>query len=242
MGKTKVCFWDVETAKMQVKTFSMRPEYISHTDIVEDWYIICGSWKIGNVTKAVAIDKLGDDKKVCQTLRDALADVDVIVHHNGDKFDIKKLNARLIYHRLKPLPLIPTVDTLKEARKIASFTSNRLDYLHKFLGGNGKMNTSPGLWDRVMDGDKKALKEMVTYNKRDVVILEDVYLRLRPYMKSHPVIASPNSCNCPKCNSKNVIKAKPRVTASGTRYQQFQCKNCGGYFQDKKAISKTMSK
>jgi len=242
MSKPRICFFDVETSKMLARIFSLRADYVHHSNIVKDWYIICAAWKIGNKVDAVAMNKVGDDKNVCKTLRNVLAGVDVIIGHNSDRFDIKKLNTRLIYHGIDPLPKIPTVDTLKEVRKIAAFTSNRLDYLHKFLGGKGKMSTPSGLWDQVMDGDKQALKDMVAYNKNDVVILEDVYKRLLPYMKSHPNIAMPNTENCPKCGSDHTVKAKPRITASGIRYQQHQCKNCGGYFQSGSPIEKPLSK
>ena len=48
----------------------------------------------------------------------AVDEADVIVHHNGDKFDDKELNARVIYHAHETIRRSqPWSDTLKAARK-----------------------------------------------------------------------------------------------------------------------------
>ncbi len=80
------------------------------------------------------------------------------------------------------------------------------------------------------------MKKMVKYCKQDVKLLEKVYLKLRPYMKGHPVISDDHAEACPRCNSYHLHKVKVRQTASGLKYQQYQCQGCGGYFQAKKAL------
>jgi len=234
---SKIIVWDIETTPIIANTWDLYPKYLSHDNIIQDWTIICGAWKEIDKTTvhAVKVDNVGDDYEVVKKLREVLASADVLVHHNGDRFDIKKLNARLIFHNLPPLPKIPTVDTLKEAKKIAAFTSNRLDYLSKFLIGEGKIHVEYGLWLDVMKGSKKALKEMVEYNKVDVLRLEAVYLRLRPYMKSHPHHGALNgedrNCSCTHCGSTKVKKNGIRVTAAGLKKQELQCQNCGAYMR-----------
>jgi uncharacterized protein YprB with RNaseH-like and TPR domain len=233
----KIILWDIETTPLSAYTWTLWPKSLSHENIIEDWSIICGAWKELGKDKVhtVAIKKVGDDKAIVQKLRDALADADVIIHHNGDKFDIKKLNTRLIYHGLDPLPIRHTVDTLKEVKKVASFTSNRLDYIAKILVGQGKIHMEFGAWLKVMSGSKKAVKEMVAYNAEDVRVLERVYLWLRPYMKSHPHVGAikgeDKSCSCPKCGTTNVKKNGTRYTRAGVKRQEFQCKSCYSYFQ-----------
>lgn len=232
---SKIICWDVETAPIIANTWDLYPKYLSHDNIIQDWSIICGAWKeVGKETvHAVKIETIGDDYAVVSKLRDVLAGADAIVHHNGDSFDIRKLNARLIYHNLPPLPKIPTIDTKKEAKKIAAFSSNRLDYLAKFLCGEGKIHVEFGLWLDVMKGSKKALREMVEYNKVDVLRLEEVYLRLRPYMKSHPhhgvFNGEDRNHSCTHCGSTKVKKNGIRVTAAGLKRQELQCQECGAY-------------
>jgi len=125
------------------------------------------------------------------------------------------------------------VDTLKEARRVASFTSNRLDYLGKFLGFGGKDKTSSGLWLRVLSGCTKSIKEMVKYNKRDVDLLEKVYLKLRPYIK-HPNVNRLGAA-CPKCGSSDLQLRGFGATANGTIKQRAQCKSCGGWSSFRKS-------
>jgi hypothetical protein len=232
---SKIIVFDIETSPVIANTWTLYPKYLSHDNIIQDWFIICAAWKEVGKDKvhAVKIDKLGDDYNVVKTLRDALAEADVIVGHYIDKFDIKKLNTRLIYHGLDPLPKIPTVDTKKEACKIGAFTSNKLDYLSKTLLGEGKIQVEFGLWLEVMKGSKKALKEMVEYNKVDVIRNEGVYLKLRPFMKNHPhrgaMIGEERNCSCRACGSTNVKKNGIRHTAAGLKKQEIQCRECHSY-------------
>lgn len=225
---------DIETSPMEVASFSLYPESIGHQNILKDWFIICAAWKSHGEKKvhAAKITKAGEDKAVVKQLRDALADADIIVGQNIAKFDIKKLNARLIYHKLPPLPLVPVVDTLKESKKIASFSSHRLDYLGQHLIGEGKIDTTPGLWLKAMKGDKKAIAEMVRYNKVDVVRTEQLYDRIRPYIKSHPamgVMMGVNAASCNCCGSVRLKKNGIRVSAAGRKRQEMQCLDCGHY-------------
>lgn len=250
--KLVTCLWDIETNMNIVGSFSLYPESINYENILQEWYIITGCWKFLGESKIYSTSVLDDNKRfkkdhtddyyVVKTLRDMLEGVDILIHHFGDKFDIKKLNSRLIFHKLKPLPKILTVDTVKEVRKIAAFNSNKLDYLGIHLNGEGKIQTEKGLWLKVLMGDQKAIKDMVTYCKGDVKRLEDLYLRLLPYMKSHPNVATPDTCNCPKCNSNKTAKDGIRMRATGIRCQTYRCNDCGANFSDNKNLIKPLSK
>ena len=95
---------------------------------------------------------------------------DDLFHHNGNDFDLKKYNSRLIYHSHGPLPPILCIDRLKEARKIAKFSSNILDYLGTHLVLRAKIETgSQELWDIIWDGNPKALKITIKYCEQDVL-------------------------------------------------------------------------
>ena len=234
---------DIETLPMMTATFSLYPESIQHNNIIQDWSIICACWKyldkptiystsILDDIEAFKLD-VSNDLIVVHKLREILQDVDIIIGHNVKAFDIKKFNARLIYWQMEPLPSgIIMLDTLREIKKVASFSSNRLDYLGKVLTGEGKIETEKGLWIRVLKGDKQAVKDMVTYCKGDVQKLEDVYLKIRPYIK-HPHIGvlhgEDRNHSCPKCGSTELSISKTRFTAAGVKKLQKQCKSCNGY-------------
>lgn len=241
-----ILIWDIETSPMVVNTWNLYPEAISHDSIIHDWTIICGCWKfVGDKTiKSVEIDtkEPRNDFEIVKKLRDIVASADIIVHHYGDAFDLKKLNTRIIYYGLEPLPNIPTVDTKKMAKKIAAFSSNRLDYLSKFLLGVGKIHVDYELWLKIMDGNKAALKEMVAYNKVDVQREEDVYLYLLPYMKGHPHVGAmkgeDRNYSCTNCGSTDVKLNGVRYTAAGLKKQELQCRQCFHFSKVPYAVTK----
>lgn len=238
---SKLIVFDVETSFMQVNTFTLHPEHIPYTSIVQDWYMLSAAWKeVGEKkTHGVKINDFrqrgkGDDKGVVSALRDALADADVLIGQNIKRFDIPKLNARLVYHRLKPLPRIPVLDTLKEIKKIAQFPSHRLDYLGKHLLGHGKLQNPPDLWEQCMAGDKKALNHLLKYNKIDVERTEELFELFRPYFTTNVhlgAIAGKGRASCPNCGSTHFKKNGLRYTATGLSKQECQCRQCHHFFR-----------
>ena len=171
-----------------------------------------------------------DDSKLVKELWGLLDRADIVVAQNGDKFDIKKINARFAYYRLPPPSPYRTVDTLKVARKYFAFSSNKLDHLGQFLQLGRKMEHEGfPLWRRCMLGDKKAWKKMKAYNRQDVLLLEKVYYRFLPWISNHPNMAMYNEGKvCPKCSSDKGFKRGGFYTNKTTQYQVWRCKNCGG--------------
>lgn len=248
MTKKPTCIlWDIETSAMKVSTFSLYQDSIHHSNILEDWYIFCVAYKKLGESKVHGISVTDDKKRfkknpsddyyVVKEIAKVLRDADVVIGHNSNAFDWKKLNARLIFHNLPPLPKILSVDTLKEYRKIAKFSSNRLDYLGEHLGYGGKVQTSQGLWIRALNGDPDAIDEMLKYCKGDVKLLEKIYLRLLPHMTSHPhmgaMAGKERSDSCPHCGSNHLEKVRTRYTAAGVKKQQYQCRDCNSYSTQK---------
>jgi len=91
-----------------------------------------------------------------------------------------------------------------------------------------------------MMGDPVAWKRMEKYAKQDVVLLEKVYLKMRPWMKNHPNLAlyTGGGLACPNCNSYNVMR-RGYSYAQTQAYQRWQCKDCGKYSQSvKRDLSK----
>ena len=107
---------------------------------------------------------------------------DEIVTQNGDKFDIKWLRARCIYHGIPISNKFNSIDTLKMARAGFNFNSNKLEYVGSFLGVGEKLKTGYYLWKRiVLNDDPDAMKQMIAYCEEDVRLLERVYNKLQPY-------------------------------------------------------------
>lgn len=243
----KILLYDIETAHNLVATFRLFEDFTPPENIIQERYIICASWKWLGEKKTYSASVLDNptlfkkdphnDLHVLKELHKVLSEADVIVAHNGDKFDIRFTEGRMLIQGLSPLPPIHKVDTLKVAKKRFLFNSNKLDYLGKILGVGRKLKTTNGLWLKVLSGDEDAIKKMVAYNKGDVELLERVYKKLSPYIRDPHHNHSGNQC--PRCNSKHT-QARG-VARNATRvYQRFQCQDCGGWFRNVKSEPSTL--
>jgi len=177
-------------------------------------------------------DRPGCDKGLVKALWALFDEADVVIAHNGDKFDQKKTNARFAVHGLKPPSPYKSIDTLKVARKYFKFNSNKLDDLGRVLKVGRKIkHQGIALWLDCMAGKRAAWKIMIKYNKMDVVLLEKVYLRLRAWIDNHPNIARVNRPDaCPKCGSGQFKSHGWRYTKT-RRYRRFRCLSCQGFFK-----------
>ena len=125
---------------------------------------------------------------------------------------------------------------MKIARRYFKFDSNRLDDLGEILDLGRKLHTGGfKTWKGCMSGDTKAWKNMVKYNKQDVVLLEKFYLALRTWMTNHPKIniLDEKIDACPSCGSYDIHKRGFTFTATN-KYQRTQCKSCGKWSRCRK--------
>ena len=150
--------------------------------------------------------------------------------HNCRKFDIKWLNTEFILNGFKPPMPYQTIDTLVESRKHFKFPSNQLTYLGKMLVRKQKLATNFDLWKRCKAGKQEALDYMLKYNKEDVLLLEDVYVEMRPWIKSHPNMAlytEGDGSTCGHCTSPNLLWEDKYYTTMVSRFAAYRCKDCG---------------
>ncbi len=172
------------------------------------------------------------DKELCIKLWELIDEADIVIGHNSDSFDIKVMNTRFIANGLLPPSPYRTVDTRKEAKKKFGFSSNSLNDLCTLLGIGGKHPTGGfKLWKDCMAGDKAAWKKMKKYNKIDVLLLEQLYLKLRPWMKTHPNTAIlKDKLACHACSSVNTQR-RGTMFNKVTKYQRIFCNDCGSWSQ-----------
>jgi len=174
-----------------------------------------------------------DDRKLIAEVWKVLDEADIVIAHNGDAFDIKKIFARFAYYGLKPPSPFKTIDTLKAARRRFKFDRNNLDELGKYFQvGRKKETTGLKLWLNCMKGDMQAWARMKRYNVGDVTLLKRVYLRLRPYIDNHPSLnlidRIKNEQRCPSCKGTRIQRQGWRMSAHG-RYPRLQCQDCGSW-------------
>lgn len=237
INEPKILLYDLETSHRITATFGLYNVDIPISCVLKDWVLFAASWKyLGQEEIYSASIATMKESEVIKQVASAVQSADIIIAHNGDKFDIKKLRTKAFEYNFPPFIAPTSVDTLKEARKLFSFTSNRLDYLAKLLGLSGKTKTSEDLWTRALQGDVSAVAEMERYCRNDVKILEDVYLALRGWMPGHPSVArltksrKESSASCPKCGSDDT-RMHSRRLAIKTLYAYRFCFGCRSYFK-----------
>jgi hypothetical protein len=229
----RILFLDIETAPIIMAAWTT---YEANAVWVErDTFILsfAAKWAHERSVKTYALPDYSrykthkhDDKHLVRDLRDMLDAADIVVAHNGDAFDIKKIRSRMLVHRLQPPSHFKTVDTLKVART-CKFDSNKLDNLGRYLQEGRKIpNTGAALWRGCCAGDAKSWRIMRRYNAQDVLLLERVYERLKPWMPNHPNLnLYTNAGACPTCQSDRIKRRGLTYSKSMVR-QRWQCLDC----------------
>jgi len=233
----KILLVDIETSPMEVFVWGLiGNKYIPHDRIIKDWNMIswAAKWlfdsKMMSAVQTPKEAKERNDERITKQIWNLFDKADIVIAQNGRKFDFKKLNTRFYTHGLYAPSPYQTIDTLVEARKHFAFSSNKLDYLGEMMLGQKKLETNFKLWTDCLKGNKKQLTRMLEYNEKDVFLLEEVYLELRPWIKSHPNIALLSNCNgeaCPSCNSKNLVETGTYYTTQANQYVSLRCNDCG---------------
>lgn len=235
--KFKRLFFDIETSPNLVFSWNVGYDIrIDYDNIIKERAIICICYKYEGEDKVHSLswDK-GDDEKMLRKFVDVINDADEVIGHNSDKFDVKWVRTRCIFHGIYMDHNIKSIDTLKAARGKFKFNSNKLDYIGKYLGMGQKMDTGGfSLWkDIVLKNDRKALKKMVDYCKQDVILLEGIFKKINPYIPvktNAAIMYDRDIIHCPECLSGKVCVNKRRISAAGLISYGMQCKDCGKYF------------
>lgn len=234
-AKFKRLFFDIETSPNLVFSWRVGNKInIDYNSIVNERAIICICWKWEGESKVYSLswDK-GNDKKMIQEFAKVMNEANEIVGHNSDNFDVKWVRTRCLKYGIPMIPDFQSIDTLKLSREGFNFNSNKLDYISKFLGIGKKNPTGFSLWrDIVLKNDAKAMKIMIGYCKNDVVLLEEVFQKLNPYVKvksNKAVLAGLSKVHCPECTGSHCISNGIRISAAGTINRRLHCQDCGKY-------------
>lgn len=244
----KILLYDIEVSHAISAHFGLKVNgYLPHTNILYPAYMISASWKWLGKDKIHSVSLLDDmktfkkdrrnDLVVAKGLADAISQADLVIGHNSESFDYKWLTGRLIKHRLDPIHKPVSLDTYKLSKKLQRVETHRLDFLGAEFEVGRKIKTSNWLWLTIVDPRSKdseviaAIKEMVRYNKQDVRLLEDVYLRLRPYITNHPnigLLIGGGEHKCPNCGSHKIQKRGYAYTKTSKK-QRYQCTSCAAW-------------
>jgi len=242
----KVLIFDVETSPMLAHAWNRFPSYMNMEMLVRDTHMLTWSAKwLGE--DDIYFDSLHyhklhkkdphNDSIIVKSILDMVDSADIVITHNGDKFDLPYLRGRALFHGYNPPSHVRSVDTLKVVKANFKLTSNRLNDIGIFLKVGKKVDTGGfDLWRQIsLHQSIEHYDKMVEYNKQDVWLLEDVYNKLKPWIKNHPNLFinfnSGETMTCTNCGSENVRKNGSYQTNLQI-YQKYVCKDCNTHLRD----------
>ena len=127
----------------------------------------------------------GDDRALVEAVCDLIRAHDVLVAHNGNRFDLPFLRTRALRWGLAPLREHKIVDPLTVAWRKFKLRSNRLGAISDYLGiPDRKTPLDMSIWaDAMLNGSKKAMDLIVAHCEADVRVLSAVLTHVAPFVR-----------------------------------------------------------
>lgn len=227
--------FDIETAPLQAFVWGRWKQNVHHKQMISEWFMICwaakwfGSEEVlsASVTPEEVLKE--DDTRIAIQLWKLMDQADIVIAHNGKRFDVPKMNTRFLLAGLPQPSPYTIIDTLLVVRQQFAFSSNAMDELAGHFGIEHKDPTTFQLWVNCLKGDQEALDYMEIYCRKDVRILEQVYVKVRPWIKNHPnlglYIESDNMV-CPSCGSENLTRDNSHHYTKVNKFEIMRCNDC----------------
>lgn len=240
--KPRLLSIDIETLPPKFYSWSPAVDYLSAPMLIQDWSLLSYSAKwVGDdriissvLTPEEAIKR--DDRRIAIEIWSLLDQAHTAITHNGRRFDIKKINTRFWKHTLYKPSDYKVIDTLVSAKAVFGLTYNTMDFIAEFIERDQKLHTSMALWIGADHGEPAALREMLEYNDQDVRTQEQIYMRMRPWIKGHPNLAIiAGKDGCPICLHNRYHKIGYHYT-NKKKYKEFRCNSCGSTWHSSKAV------
>ena len=226
----KILSLDIETSPVVAHAWGLFKQNIAISQILERPRTMCFGAKFLDQRKVHFYSEFHHEPDVMYHAVHALLDeADVVMSYNGDRFDLPRLNTEFVLMGLTPPSPYKSIDLLKVMRSNFAFPSNKLAYVSEQLGLAGKVkHEGHSLWIRCLAGDPKAWAIMKKYNIQDVKLLEEMYEKLKPWIKAHPHVGlySGETDCCPNCGSLELERRGYVVKTTG-KYQRYRCRTCG---------------
>jgi len=188
----RILVLDIETKYLLLEGYQLFNQNFSVDQIAEDWSILSYSAKWFDSDEVIYSDvSEKTEDEILQELWELLDEAHFVIAHNGKRFDLKKIRARMVTRGFKPYSPVRVIDTLEICKNEFSFTSNKLLYLTRLLCkkyqkmDHGKF-AGHLLWKEFVKGNPEAILEMRLYNCMDVQSLQELYELIAPWSSKLP--------------------------------------------------------
>jgi uncharacterized protein YprB with RNaseH-like and TPR domain len=174
---------DIETSPALADVWKLWDNNVSLSQLREVTRVIAvgAKWKGAKKVTFVSDFHTGHLDMVCE-IHEMWDAADVLVHYNGDSFDLKHLRREFLLADLNPPAPAQSVDLLKVVKKEFRFISNKLDHVAQQLGLGAKVaHEGHKLWIQCLQDDPKAWGRMKKYCVQDVNLTDSLHDRLAPW-------------------------------------------------------------
>jgi transposase-like protein len=233
---------DVETLPLKFYGFAVWGQDIRPHQIIQDWSLLSYAAKwVGddNVISGILTPEeipTRNDKRISSEIWQLLDRAQVVITHNGKRFDIKKIQTRFWKHGLHKPGHYRVIDTLVAAKSVFGLTYNSMDFIAKYIERDEKLDTDFSLWARADQADPEALGYMREYNEQDVITQDQIYMSMREWIPNHPNLTIYNGQKaCPVCLHKH-YKPIGIYTTNKKKYKEYRCNQCGSTWHNSKAL------
>lgn len=235
-SEPKILLYDIENAPE--RGWYWPPGYDTNIIAIDEpWYMLSFAYTWFNPDgldpDAIKFERKaarkGDDKGLMKKLWRLYDQADAVIAHNNDRFDEKKSWTRMFRHDLGPTSPYISLDTLKMVRNKFAFSSNKLDELARFFDIGEKMpHSGMTTWFGCMRNEEKHWEDMKHYNRHDVTLLDGVYRKISPYVKTRlNMQAWSGTYRCTTCGSGNMESRGYRSRGGTDRtHRNWRCLDC----------------
>lgn len=240
----RILIFDIEVCAGKAYTYNYRDAYISPDQVISQPYVLSFAAKWLGDDRMFYFDtrySSRDDKQVLEALHYLLSKASCVVGHNMKVYDYKTIKGRMLLHDMEPIHTHTIWDTFKIALKHFKFPFYKLGVLAEYLKLDVQKSSHakfPGnsLFIEADKGNMEAFEEMEDYCKKDVLVTEQVFLKL---MKWEPninigIFEQKRICICGSIE----FKKEGFHYLKNSVKQRYRCANpkCGKMFTDKENL------
>lgn len=250
-GKMRVLMVDIETIPDRGYFWGIFNQNIGISQISDPGGMVCFAAKWYGQDEIEFYSEWGDGnlKMVLEAWR-LLDEADVVVTFYGSRFDVPHFNTEFLKNGFPPPSPFKQIDLKMAVGKQFKFTSNKLQFVSRVLGLEGKEEHEGfPMWDKLMNETRRngerpftleveedAKARMEIYNKRDVFLLDEVYEALLPWLPTHPhrhLYEAGRGCPACGADADFLVDAGYYYT-NLSKFQQYRCQICERYFRSNK--------
>lgn len=222
---------DIETAPNTAHVWGLFNQNIGINQIQQTGRVMCFAAKWYKRKPVTFVSEFHDDHaEVVIKAHELLDEADAVLTYNGKKFDLPTLNREFLKYGLQPPSPYHHIDLYQVAKGKFRFASNKMDHLCRELGLRTKVrHEGHELWTKCMDGDEKAWSRMRRYNRGDVLMMEELYEVMKPWIATHPnhaMYTDEERHVCTNCGGHKLQSRGKQVTRTQV-YTRYQCQDCG---------------